>query len=331
MTETPAEAMGRFIDKISSITDMSSRTYASTSEGLDDGVSFLKPFLANPELHQNHVRALLEGISLMATLQAVRPLAWVADNFLMRKLGGGDALQAHRKDFTKKLVSMRGELLTTLDPGELKIDILPARAKKIEGGDAATRLIVFQLNLAIYPRSDFVAQTLSVRFNVAEPAVQFESVEPSTKADAIGSYQIGIEESGKFIQSRKETTKLAFKIDAKVAATDSEISEEETTTVERAAGRSITRSGEEIVPLIVSSALGNEARWELIRAPRQPLRGGFSFFATAFVATGVQSVTLEARVRTELTHFGAHEVTLQRRVELPSGLGTVQDDDPPSE
>jgi hypothetical protein len=179
------------------------------------------------------------------------------------------------------------------------------------------RLVVFQLNVAVYPHADFTPQSLSVKFAAPGGEVQFVDVDPSSKVDATGSYEVGVEDSGKFTSSTTDTDKLAFTLDGKVAAAGSDSTHEHTNTVERSSSRTRKETGERIVPLVISSALGGVARWQLLRAPRQPLVGGFRFLSTAFVEPSVQNLAVEALVRVELEHYGPHEINLQKRVELP--------------
>jgi hypothetical protein len=131
MSETPAEAMRRFIEKIQPIKDFSP-PYPSVEEMLDDGVSFFAPFLSNSQLHQKHIGILLEGITFMATLMTFgrimnNPVMRFADNTMGRVMGGTvtSRVRSRISEFITELTNARTELMKGLDPGELLLDVLP--------------------------------------------------------------------------------------------------------------------------------------------------------------------------------------------------------------
>ena len=215
--------------------------------------------------------------------------------------------------------------MRSLKPGELTVSILPARAKASTDTAIKAKLFVFQVNVALYPDPAFTPQSMSVQLSVDDADVKFADVEPSSRVESIGSYEVGIQESGKFTRTVKDASKIASPVDAKVAKVEVDEITEDSASKESATQTSIKESGQMLASLVISSAVGGVARWQLLRAPNQLLTGGSSFFATAFVPPALCEVTLKARVRTELEGYGTYEAESEQRVGLSeaSGLLTI--------
>jgi len=177
--------------------------------------------------------------------------------------------------------------------------------------------------VALYPELDFTPQSMSVWLSVVDADVQFSDVEPSSKMDAIGSYEVGIQDSGKFTRTTKNADKLAFTVNAQVARVNIEESGEDSTSAEAATQTSIKQTSQMMAPMIISSAEGNVARWQLLRGPNQLLRGGSSFLATAFVPPALRKVALKAKVLADLDGYGAYEVESERQVDLSTEASRV--------
>jgi hypothetical protein len=221
----------------------------------------------------------------------------------------------------RRIESIRDNLLKSVDPGEFDVDVLPPREKNeaVQG----RKLIAFQVNVAVYPLPDFTPQSLSVRLSASHEDIQFEDVSPASRIDAVGSYEIGVTESGKFTETNKETEKLAFKLDGQVAKLESETGSEMARSTERSSQLAMKQAATTHAPLVISSAIRNMARWELLRAPNQMLRGGSRFLATAFVPEELKTVTLDVRVRVDLENYGPHEISTSKTVELSSKPSTL--------
>jgi hypothetical protein len=97
---------------------------------------------------------------------------------------------------------------------------------------------------------------------------------------------------------------------------ESEVDGETSRSLESSTQLALKHSAPTHAPSVISSALGNFARWELLRAPNQMLRGGSRFLATAFVPKELKTVKLEARVRVELQKYRLHEISITKLIEL---------------
>jgi hypothetical protein len=309
VTETPSEAMKRFITTIESM----SSTNKNLDELLNDGAATIAPFLTNPQRHTEHIRIILRGIILNAFTTSFSSIPFFGR--LIKPLLTFGPVEIAKQEYLKRLTRLRTELVASLSPGELDLSILSPKRK--DDADRTSNLIIFQINVALYPHQDFVPQALSVRLIALDPEVEFEDVSPSSRVEAAGSYELGVSASGKFTYSYEESGKMGGELGAPGAKVVSEIGGKEAISRETAIGTTTKETGQRFIPLVISSALAQTARWELLAAPQQILVGGTRFFATAFVPSTLRHVSLEAHVVAELDHYGRYELTKQRTVEVP--------------
>jgi hypothetical protein len=122
-----------------------------------------RPFLLNPEQHKGQVKLILEGIAkavMAAQLGQIPGLVYnPAISWFTRS---GTEFKKTNRLFAQRVRNARADLLTSLDPGELSVAILPARTKVSADPAINAQLIVFQVNVALYPQPDFAPQSLSV-------------------------------------------------------------------------------------------------------------------------------------------------------------------------
>jgi hypothetical protein len=327
MYNSPADALTAFIDQMENWESPAQPLYKGNREkALEAGLEFLRPFLLNPEQHKEQVKLMLEGLAVTYMSAQLGPLLKIAfhpaTNWISRN---GTEFKKSNQIFVERVRSARADLLRSLKPGELTVAILPARAKASTDTAIKAKLFVFQVNVALYPDPAFTPQSMSVQLSVDDADVKFADVEPSSRVESIGSYEVGIQESGKFTRTVKDPSKIASTVDAKVAKVEVDEITEDSASKESATQTSIKELGQMLASLVISSAVGGVARWQLLRAPNQLLTGGSSFFATAFVPPALREVTLKARVCTELEGYGTYEAESEQRVGLSeaSGLLTI--------
>ena len=317
MYDAPANALSAFIERMEGWETPAKPILGDREKVLQTGLEYLHPFLLNPEQHKEQVKLILEGISRAHMAAILGPMTIVAFTSMMDWVTGARTdFKKGNQRFTDRLKTARAGLLTALNPGKLSVNILPARAKASTDRAINRNLILFQVNVALYPEPDFTPQSMSVGLSVVDTDVLFSDVEPSSKMDAVGTYELGIQDSGKFTRTTKNADKLAFTVNAQVARVNIEESGEDSTSAEAATQTSIKQTSQMMAPMIISSAEGNVARWQLLRGPNQLLRGGSSFFATAFVPLTLRKVTVKAKVRADLDGYGAYEVEGEREVDL---------------
>src|SRR5262245_46717714 len=142
---TQWEAMQRFLEMMKPlIFGNYSSKYKTVDEVLEDGVTLLEAFSANPERHRAALKTMLHGI---CTQYAVFPLAPMGRVIYKIGLGGAPNFKKLRE-----IEGIRDDLLASVNPGDFGVDILPPREKQDSG---ASRLVVFQVNVSIYPLRDF--------------------------------------------------------------------------------------------------------------------------------------------------------------------------------
>jgi hypothetical protein len=311
VTETPSEAVKRFITTIES---MQTSTYKNPDELLNDGAATIAPFLTNPQRHTEHIRIILQGIIINAFTTSLSTIPFFGR--LSKLLLNFGPFEKWKQEYLKRLTRLRTELVASLSPGELDLSILPPK-RKDDADRSTSNLIIFQINVALYPHQDFVPQALSVRLIALDPEVEFEDVSPSSRVEAAGLYELGVSASGKFTYSYEESGKMGGQLGAPGAKVSSELGGKEAISRETAIGTTAKETGQRFIPLVISSALAQTARWELLSAPQQILVGGTRFFATAFVPSTLRHISLEAHAVAELDHYGRYELMKQRTVELP--------------
>lgn len=247
MTETPSEAMKRFITTIESM----SSTNKNLDELLNDGAATIAPFLTNPQRHTEHIRIILRGIILNAFTTSFSSIPFFGR--LIKPLLTFGPVEIAKQEYLKRLTRLRTELVASLSPGELDLSILSPKRK--DDADRTSNLIIFQINVALYPHQDFVPQALSVRLIALDPEVEFEDVSPSSRVEAAGSYELGVSASGKFTYSYEDSGKMGGRLGAPGAEVVSELGGKEAISRETAIGTTTKETGQRFIPLVISSAL----------------------------------------------------------------------------
>jgi hypothetical protein len=319
MKETPLSAMERFGSEMgSSLTSLFDPMGKTDEQISDETFSLLRPFLANPEGHEKAVRMLLRGFALNWVRLAMEPLFRIIRGPFGKfaRTRGQDLFSKARASFLDDLKAVQDDLIRSLTPVELDADVLPLLTKTIEGTPVSPtlRLVVLRTNVSLYS-PQFNVQSLSVRVKIAnDPDFQFVDVDPSSRTENIGGYELGITDSGKFVQANRESRKLAMTLDGKLAKIEDGAEEEKSSSVESGRSVSAKSTGQYIVPMVISSAIRETARWELLRTPTQTLLGGFAFMATALMPLDSRTLTVDLKVVVELENWGPYEISLQKKI-----------------
>jgi hypothetical protein len=182
------------------------------------------------------------------------------------------------------------------------------------------KLIGLQLNVAILPSAGINAQSLSVKIETDEEKFQFNDTSPSTRVESIGSHEIGISDTGKFIRSDKESEKVVAKMSVVGLGADAELAGERSNSVEASRSEAAKVTRQDVAAAVISTAVGNTAHWQFLRTPTQPLVGGFRLSATAFIPKQLASTTLAISISAlvEFQGWGPQLRTVQRQISLPA-------------
>jgi hypothetical protein len=318
MVDTPYSAMSRFVQIREARPNVWPTDPNMTPEdALDEAWQLLRPFLLNPERHEKHVRAILTGLSLDTNFIVIRPITRFFDSRIGRAFlrFTPNQLRREREKFLQRFREAQVDLERSLTPVELDADMLPVRSKEEDGISPTLRLVVFPINVSLY-KTEFEPQMLSVRLTVLEPDFQFVDVEPSSRSESLGTYEVGVSESGKFTDTLKRSSKVAFSLDGKVAKLAGDLSTERSSAEEHGYSTNTKQAAQEMRPAVISSAIKGTARWELLRTPSQPLLGGYRFFATAFVRQVRRKLPVELRVLADMDQWGPYEIVIRRDLEV---------------
>jgi len=322
MSETPRDALERFITEMQKVQSVFEPLHQNPVDALTDGATALRPFLANPDRYEQTLRIMLEGIAnnyaTAGIFRAIPILRWHWYKRLSQIVTPQvqRIFESQKRDYLNKLAIARDDLLKSLTPGRLEIDILPPKVKAAD--QPKFNLVEFQLNVDVSPAPEFTTEALSVRLEAMEPDVQFSTVSPSTRVESSGSYEDTDTANVKEGFGRKSTGKIGFEVGGTAlgAKAGSELTDEETGSYEYQLTTSRKRSGQQFTPLVIGSAIKGVASWTLLANAQQPLRGGLAFFATAYVPAPLTHVNIAAEVEARLRDFGVYRVTEQKKIEL---------------
>src|SRR6516165_2161237 len=152
MYDTPANALSAFIERMEGWETPATPILGDREKVLQAGLEYLRPFLVNPEQHKEQVKLILEGISRAHMAAILGPMTIVAFSPMMNWVTGARTdFKKGNQRFTDRLKTARSGLLTALNPGKLSVNFLPARAKASTDRAINRNLILFQVNVALYP------------------------------------------------------------------------------------------------------------------------------------------------------------------------------------
>jgi hypothetical protein len=318
MAETPRDALERFIAEIEK-SQLNDPPYEHLIDAFRAGMAALRPFISNPDRYEQTVKMILWGIAVnvwqFAILHENPEKRWR----WYRLLNGlvpfrQRAFEEWKHNYLNSLASARDDLLRSLTPGRLEIDILPP--KVTDAGPPGFRMVEIQVNVDVSPAPEFPSDALSVRLEAVEADVQFSTVSPTTRVESIGSFENSDMASIKDGVGRRRVDRLSTEVGGVGAKVGAEVASEETDNYEYQLTTSRKVSGQQYTPLIIGSAIKGVAYWQLLASSQQPLRGGLSFFATAYVPGQLTAVTIGAEVIARLAGFGDHRTTELKRIDL---------------
>jgi hypothetical protein len=304
MIESKLESMKQFIAKAESIRSYYEPIYKDPMAALDDGAETLAPFLSNPDRDKQAVRIILEGIAIAFLGADLFPLLKYQRWFNVLVPGHKGSFEESKQKYMTKLMQARDNLLSKLDPGkDLRVDII---RPKVEATYATSIQVSIRVNVALTLREghdDYPARRMNVRLIIADPGVQIVEVTPSFQFEGTRSRKTTTSETNKTSYIQTNTNKVGGEVGAG-AKIKSELNVESSVGDEKTKGTETEYSSEDVEYPVISVAFGGEAEWALLKTPKQPLRGGHSFFATALVPNEAASLTLTVRARADLEDYG---------------------------
>lgn len=322
MNESRQQALQRLLAEVDSF-DIFTPKYGSEKLLVEDITSVLQPFMQNPERHSRHVSVILEYALLAFTTGAFQPILKMYKlPFLRRRL---------EDRFTKTLLqplkarvqAAKDDVLIAVDPGELKIDILPIAsvATKADWKKQGRRLVLIETRGVVLPTTGMQLRAISHHIQITAPVgCQFVDAIPSNEMETLGQREVSISERGKFVYTEAEDVSVTAglsggaKLETSAAHKESMSSEAEATAAEKV-------SHAPQVARVISSAVADTAIWQLLRTPSQLLLGSSKFSATALVPADAKSISLSLRYGAEIEGWGPTSIQRSLEADLPPAKG----------
>jgi hypothetical protein len=315
MIESKLEAMKQVITKAESFRSYYEPVYEDPIAALDDGAEILAPFLSNPDRDKQAVRIILEGIAVSYVAPILLPLFKYQRWFNVLRPGFKRSFEESKQKYMSKLMQAKDNLLSKLDPGkDFRVDIIPP---KVEATYATSIRVSIRVNVALTlhdGHDDHPARRMNVRLIIADPRVQIVEVTPSFQFEGTGSRKIKVSETNKTSYTQTDKDKVGSELGGPGAKITSELASEDSIGQEQTKGKETEFSSDDVEYPVISIAVENEAEWALLKTPKQPLKGGQSFLASALVPIEAESLTLTVRARAELEDFGPLLASLTRTV-----------------
>jgi hypothetical protein len=322
MSATQHEAFRRFVEMFLSRDDPYASIFRDKTleEALDEATAVIEPFLLNPERHRTHIRLIVQGLYSSAQLQIFdRQLGAMLKMARKIRPDLSSAVRRYYQNYIDELREAQSALYRNIQAGEIKLDLLPVKyvsfPESEQHGDF--RLIGMQLNVAVQPSNGINAQSLSVKIEADNERFQFSDATPSTRVESIGSHELGISDTGRFIRSEKESEKVVAKMSVSGLGADAELAEEKNSGVELSKSKEAKITRLDVEPAVISAAVGNTVHWDFLRTRSQPLIGGFRLAATAFIPKQLKAINFFISALVQFEGWGPQHRTIQSEVVLP--------------
>jgi hypothetical protein len=305
MALTPYEAFAEFTSRASSMQGLFATTPDQYRELID-------PFLANPEAHREHMDQILQAFGASQMFQQpgmsmlVRPFLKLIP---MR--------MSVWKRFHQRLESLKEKLLQEVQPGEYGIDILPSR--RVDGPKEwrdQWDVHLVEVRMSVYPAGNFVADRVALKLTLSDSSSRFIDCFPSTEFAEVGEYEIGLTEEAKF--SRSAVAGLGGSLGYSGPGGKIGLEAKASTGAESSESRTVKQRYKFPAKILklVSSAVGQTVRWEILRAPDEAPTGGLTFLATLMTPTGTASAKIAGSIEIELADWGRLTLPVEAEVKL---------------
>lgn len=300
--------------------------YESKESALDDTFSMLRPFLLNPDQHEEHVRLLIEYGAAAIFLQGLHGQVF---SFMWRN-AVGDLFKRLRQRFVERGEELEDDLLNQVDlePSEFQVDVLPLRTLDTHQDwlNQGRRLVQIDTRTVAHPREGFSLQSVSHRIEVhSPPDVQFVDTIPSTAVEDIGSSEWSVSSKGKFVRSDSAGAEVGGSAGIGASNVESKLTTSSTNQEEFEAGSSHKKTRSDKVRRVISSAIGSVAQWELLRTPSQVLQGGNSFAASLLIPVETSKIELGLEIFARFEGWGRADHSDVRVLEVPEHKGDPDD------
>jgi hypothetical protein len=281
----------------------------------DDYLNLLRPFLVNPDRHEQHVRALVDaaGAAQMNRLM----FAILPGKRLVRRV-----LRKQAKKLTERMLQryghLRGQLLAEVEPGELSFDMLPPRRPTAAAEwEANRRLWLLQAKLAVHPTAGFQPDSLSLRLEL-DPEAQLVAQLPTSEMSNTGVHEVQLSNEGQFRVATSDTAKIGAGFSATPAKLTSELATSDTREVTLSASGSHKVTYTARVAKVIASAVGNVARWEMLGTADERPVGGLDFYLTVLLPAEATRTSVKVSALVAFGGWGPLRLEYAKTLELPA-------------
>jgi hypothetical protein len=323
MNESREQALQRLLAEVESFDFLTPR-YESSKFLVEDITSVLQPFMQNPEQHSRHVSIILEYAMLAFAAGAFQPILKMYNLPFLRGLFQGQLTKTVLQPLKERVQAAKDDVLTAVDPVELKIDILPIAsiATKTDWSKQGRRLILIETRGVALPTTGMQLRSISHHIQITSPvSCQFVDAVPSNEMEILGQREVSITERGKFVNTETDDASVTAgvsggggKLEASAAREVSRTSEAEATSGEKLSHASQTAR-------VISTAVAETASWKLLRTPSQLLLGSSKYSATALVPADAKSIRLVLRYGAEIAGWGPTAIQREVEADLPLAIG----------
>jgi hypothetical protein len=304
----PAQAFQRFCELVES----EGVPFGDTEP--EDYLNFLRPFLVNPDRHEQHVRAIADAA---AAAQMARTMTRLPGTRLLRPL-----VRRQTKASLERLLvrydALRQQLLAEVEPGELAFDMLPAR--KLPAApewERNQRLWLLQAKMAIHPSAGFQPDSLSLRLELDSHA-QLVAQLPASEMIELGIHEVQLSNEGQFRVTTSDTAKVGGEIGATGAKVVSELghSDARELTLSTSGSHKVTYTAR--VARVIASAVGSVARWEMLGTGEERPVGGLDFYLTVLLPARASAVSIRTTALVSFGGWGPLRLEYDEKLQLPA-------------
>lgn len=278
-------------------------------------LAYLRPFLTNPERHQDHVEMIVDAAATSRVLHLMMSFPGTSLTLkLARKMPGGEK---SRRALLERLNLLGEALSSTVQPASVVIDMLPARRLETDETwrSEGRSLMMMQVKLGVQPHAALEPASLSLTLSIEDPDVKFVDHFPKSEFDELGTREVAATRDGRFTSSIATSGKAGLQVGAEGAKLSAGVAASGSSEVQSGFTESETFTYKPKVRKVMSHAVGNEAHWALMASPPDSPTGGLDFLSTALV--GGPSRAAPCTIDVGLRFRGWGELQLKRAVDLP--------------
>jgi hypothetical protein len=175
----------------------------------------------------------------------------------------------------------------------------------------------------VHPSGDLIPEKVSVSLSIpADSGVRFIDSLPSTEFADYGEHEVAVSNEGKFVRAASGSAGIQVGVKSPPVELSLGASAEAKRESSTTQSSSYKFKFQTIVPKTISSAVGSQARWELLRTTDQIPLGGLKLVATVLAPSSLSECSAEARLEVSLADWGVVPLSLSRSVKLSRKVET---------